>query len=98
MTYLHARTINDVLKVQERRIELKRKKGELVDRAKAMATVFQLARQERANWAGWPARIAAIIAAELSGGAHMVQMVLETHVRRHLEELADIRADFHWQN
>ena len=47
MTYLQARTANEVLKAQERRLRLQQLKGELVDRARAVALVFRLARQER---------------------------------------------------
>ena len=35
MTYLQARTANEVLKAQERRIRLQKLKGEVVDRARA---------------------------------------------------------------
>jgi hypothetical protein len=35
MTFMQARTANEVLKAQERRVRLQRMKGELVDRAKA---------------------------------------------------------------
>jgi hypothetical protein len=56
--------------------------------------VFRLARQERDAWAGWPARIAAMMAADLGIGAHRMQTVLEAHVRQHLEELADVRPEF----
>jgi hypothetical protein len=93
VTYLQARTANEVLKAQERRIRLQKLKGELVDRARATALVFRLARQERDAWAGWPARIAAMMAADLGIGAHRMQSVLETHVRQHLGELADVRPD-----
>src|SRR5512147_3232555 len=61
MTYLQARTANEVLKAQERRIRLQKLKGELVDRARAIALVFRLAREERDAWAGWPARVAAMM-------------------------------------
>ena len=93
MTYLQARTANEVLKAQERRIRLQKLKGEVVDRARAVALVFRLARQERDAWAGWPARVAAMMAADLGIGAHAMQTVLETHVRQHLGELADLRAE-----
>jgi hypothetical protein len=93
VTYLQARTANEVLKAQERRIRLQKLKGELVDRARATAVVFRLARQERDSWAGWPARIAAMMAADLGISAHKMQTVLETHVRQHLGELADVRPD-----
>jgi hypothetical protein len=36
-TFMQARTANEVLKAQERRVRLQRMKGELVDRAKAVA-------------------------------------------------------------
>src|SRR5512134_2147550 len=93
MTYLQARTANEVLKAQERKIRLQKLKGELVDRARATALVFRLARQERDAWAGWPARIAAMMAADLGIGAHRMQSVLEAHVRQHLGELSDVRPD-----
>jgi Transposase DDE domain group 1 len=47
MTFMQARTANEVLKAQERRLRLQQMKGELVDRAKAVAQVFRLARDER---------------------------------------------------
>ncbi len=94
MTYLQARTANEVLKAQERRLRLQQLKGELVDRARAIALVFRLARQERDAWAGWPARVAAMMAAELGADAHGVQTVLESHVRAHLGELAEVRPEF----
>ena len=101
MTFMQARTANEVLKAQERRLRLQQMKGELVDRAKAVAQVFRLAREERDAWVNWPARVAAMMAAELSassseaaGGTvdqHQLHTVLERHVREHLVELAEIR-------
>ena len=100
MTFMQARTANEVLKAQERRLRLQRMKGELVDRAKAVAQVFRLAREERDAWVNWPARVAAMMAAELSASAasaaapgrqHNLHTVLERHVREHLAELAEIR-------
>jgi hypothetical protein len=69
-------------------------KGELVDRARATALVFRLAREERDSWLVWPARVAAMIAAELGVEAHAVQNLLEAYVRGHLTELADTKPDF----
>ena len=73
MTFMQARTANEVLKAQERRVRLQKMKGELVDRAKAVAQVFRLARDERDAWANWPARVAAMIAAELEVDPHHLQ-------------------------
>ena len=94
ITYLQARIANEVLKAQERRMRLQKQRGELVDRARAVALVFRLARQERDAWLGWPARVAALLASDLGVSPHATQTVLEAHVRQHLEELADIQADF----
>jgi hypothetical protein len=93
MTYLQARTANEVLKAQERRLRLQKLKGELVDRARALGLVFRLARQERDAWAGWPARVAAMMAADLGIGAHAMQTVLEKYARQHLGELAEVRPE-----
>jgi len=77
MTFIQARTANEVLKAQERRLRLQQMKGELVDRAKAVAQVFRLARDERDAWVNWPARVAAMIAAELEVDPHRLHTVLE---------------------
>jgi hypothetical protein len=91
MTFMQARTANEVLKAQERRLRLQQMKGELVDRAKAVAQVFRLARDERDAWVNWPARVAAMIAAELEVDPHKLHSVLERQVREHLAELAEVR-------
>ena len=105
-TFLQAKTANEVLKAQERRIRLQKLKGELIERARALALVFRLAREERDAWVNWPARAAALMAAELSAWCADVtgqqitvepaamQKVLEKHVRAHLDELAEVRPDF----
>jgi hypothetical protein len=97
-TFLQAKTANEVLKTQERRLKLQKMKGELVDRARATTLVFRLAREERDAWINWPARAAALMAAEMSaalsaGGqdvtleTSLMQKTLETHVRAQLKEL-----------
>jgi hypothetical protein len=91
MTFMQARTANEVLKAQTARLRLQRMKGELVDRAKAVAHVFKLAREERDAWVNWPARVVAMMAAELEVDQHRLHTVLERHARDHLAELAEIR-------
>ncbi|WP_128515187.1 elements of external origin [Tabrizicola thermarum] len=93
VSFMRARLANEVLKAQLQKIRLAREKGELVDRAKAQATVFDLARRERDAWIGWPARVAANIAAELGVDAHRTEQVLDRYLRDHLGELAEIRVD-----
>jgi hypothetical protein len=98
-TFLQAKTANEVLKAQERRIRLQKLKGELVDRARAETLMFRLAREERDAWVTWPARVAALMAAELTAAlgdgieveAALMQKVLEAHVRAQLDSLAEIR-------
>ena len=88
-TLLQARTANEVLKAQTAKVRLARLKGELIDRAKALAHVFKLARAERDAWLNWPARVSSQMAAELSVDAHALHVLLEREVHRHLEELGD---------
>ena len=102
-SYLKARTALTVYQAQEKQLGIQKKKGALVDRARAEALVFRLARQERDAWVTWPARVAALMAAEVAAGverqfgkpviieAAILQRVLETHVRAQLEALADLR-------
>ena len=65
-SYLKARTALTVYQAQERQLAIQKKKGTLVDRARAETLVFRLARQERDTWVTWPSRVAALIAAEVA--------------------------------
>ncbi len=102
-SYLKARTALTVYQAQDKQLGIQKKKGTLVDRARAEALVFRLARQERDTWITWPARVSALMAAEVALGvekqtgapviieAAILQRVLEAHVRQHLDALADLR-------
>ncbi len=102
-TYLKALTALTVYQAQERQLAIQKKKGTLVDRARAEAPVFRLARQERDVWVTWPARVAALMAAQVAAevekasGKPVVidpattQRALDAHVRVQLEALADLR-------
>jgi len=102
-SYLKARTALTVYQAQERQLAIQKKKGTLVDRARAETLVFRLARQERDVWVTWPSRVAALMAADLAAEvekqsgkpvmieAAILQRVLETHVRAQLDALADLR-------
>lgn len=100
-TFLQAKTANEVLNAQERKLKLAKLKGELVDRSRAEALMFRLAREERDAWVNWSARAAALMASELAaamGGDAVVEVslirkVLETHVRAQLDSLAEVRPD-----
>lgn len=102
-SYLKARTALTVYQAQERQLAIQKRKGTLVDRARAETLVFRLARQERDVWITWPSRVAALMAAEVAmevekqAGvpvtieAAILQRVLEAHVRAQLDALADLR-------
>ena len=102
-SYMKARTALTVYQAQERQLAIQKKKGALVDRARAEALVFRLARQERDVWVTWPARVAALMAAQVAAEvekafgkpvvieAATMQRVLDAHVRAQLEALADLR-------
>ncbi len=94
VTFVQARTAHEIAKAHLARLRLQERKGELIDRARATALVFRLAREERDVWINWPARVAALMAAELGVAAHSMQKVLETHVRTQLSELADVQPEF----
>jgi hypothetical protein len=94
VTFVQARTAHEIAKVHLARLRLQRMKGELVERARATALVFRLAREERDSWLNWPARVAALIAADLGVEAHPMQKVLETHVRAQLADLAGVQPEF----
>ena len=94
VTFVQARTAHEIAKAHLARLRLQEKKGELVDRARAAALVFRLAREERDAWLNWPARTAALMTASLGVDTHALQTVLEAAVRTHLGELADVRPDF----
>lgn len=90
ITYIEARTANEILKVQSAKIKLKQLKDELIDKTKAVSQVFKMARQERDAWLNWPARVSAVMAAELEIDPHTIHITLEKYIRQHLEELSDI--------
>jgi hypothetical protein len=70
VSFVKARMANEGLKAQTAGVRLQKMKGEVVDRARATAMVFDLARGERDAWLNWPPRVAADIAAELGAERH----------------------------
>ncbi len=88
---LQARTVNEVLKAKLKQVELAEKKDELVDRAKAVAHVFKLARNERDAWLNWPARVSGQMASQLGVDPHAMHIAVEAAVRDHLIELGELR-------
>lgn len=86
-----ARTANEVLKAQERRLRLDERRGQLVDKRRALLLVHRLAKEERDAILAWPARVAAEMAAELGVDAHRLQTMMDARLRQHLAERHDVR-------
>lgn len=93
MSFMRARMANEVLKAQTAKVRLQKMKGELVDRGKAVAHVFDLARRERDAWLNWPPRVAANMAAELGVEAHELERVLDKYLRQQLAEMAEVKIE-----
>jgi len=103
LSYLKARTALTVYQAQERQLAIQKKKGLLIDRARAESLVFRLARQERDTWLTWPSRVAALMASNVVAevekqcgkpvviDASIMQRVLETYVREHLTSIGELR-------
>ena len=93
VSFLRARMANEVLKAQTAKVKLAKMKGELVDRAKATTTVFDLARRERDAWLNWPPRVAANMAADLGVDPHKMEQALDKFLRQHLADMAEVKIE-----
>lgn len=94
VTYMQARTANEIVKAHTNHVRLRQLKGEMVDRSEALAHVFWLSRQERDSWQTWPSRVASQMAADLNMDAHALHVALERYVRKHLEEIGAMAVTF----
>ena len=90
-SFHNARTANEVLKAQERKLRLEERRGQLVDKRRALLLVHRLAQEERDAVLAWPARVAAELAAELGVDAHRLQVLLDARLRAHLAERHGVR-------
>ena len=93
VSFLRARMANEVLKAQTAKVRLEKMKAEVIDRARATAMVFDLARRERDAWLNWPPRVAANMAAELGVDAHRMEQALDMYLRQHLTEMAEVKIE-----
>ena len=93
VSFLRARIANEVLKAQTAKVRLEKMKARVIDWARATAMVFDLARRERDAWLNWPLRVAANRAAELGVDAHRMEQVLDTYLRAHLTDMAEVKIE-----
>lgn len=94
MTLAKATAAHKAIQAQHAKLRLDKLRGRLVDRQKATAHVFELARKERDSWLQLPARVAAIMAADLGVDAHAMEQALDAMISNHLAKLAEIRVEF----
>ncbi len=60
------------------------RRARIADRGSAADAVFALAPQFRDGLQGWPARVAALMAAELKVDSHRMETILDKFIRAHL--------------
>ena len=76
------------MKLDAGRLELSRRKGELVDRAAVRKFLADRARMERDRWLSWSSAAAARLAAGLQADTGRLFALLDAEVRDHLLQLA----------
>jgi hypothetical protein len=69
-TFRDARTANEILKAQERRLRLDERKGKVVENARILLLLHRFAKAEWDTILGWPTRDAPQPATELGVDAH----------------------------
>jgi hypothetical protein len=77
----------EAARAREKELKVKVFEGSLVDRDRAAALFFEAGKRARESWEQWPARVAAIVAAELGVEPHPVEQVLTKHVKEHLRKI-----------
>jgi len=95
-TMVDARTAETLQKMEDRQIDMDKKRGLLVNKAKVLEQIFALARSERDAWLQWVIRSVPKMAAELKRAghpvdAHVLEVALNAHVRSHLDSLAEVK-------
>jgi len=77
------------LKVEAQRLSLDETKRRLVDVTEANAALDEIGSTMRDALLNWPARVSGLIAAEISVDPHLLQTILQAHIKDLLTEAAD---------
>jgi hypothetical protein len=77
------------LKVEAQRLALDETKRRLLDVNEANAALDEIGSTMRDALLNWPARVAGLIAAEISVDPHLLQTILQGHINDLLTEAAD---------
>ena len=75
-------------------MNLRKEAGELIEVERAAAQFFTLAREARDAWMTWPARVGALIAADLGVDVAVVVEALNRYVQDQLERIGEKEPDF----
>lgn len=94
MTYDEARTAKETLAAHRALLDLRERRGELVETAIATDILFTATRTFRDGLVTWPVRVAAEMAARLNVPPAALLAELEKGIRDFLAGLADPRADW----
>ena len=97
MRYDDARAAREALKAHSALLDLRARRGELIEASVAEGVLFEAMRGVRDAWATWPARVAAEMAARLRVDQATLMLELEAAVRRQLMALADPKSDWRRQ-
>lgn len=89
MTFLEARTANEVLKSRERKLRVAKLKGSLVARATVEAQVSEFVARFKSAALAFPARNGPLLAGEFGLDEHAIVSRLDVMVDELLQEVAD---------
>lgn len=81
-------TEHEQVKIDERKLKLRLREGDLVEWRSFRRDMFDFARRERDAWMTWPASVAPRLAAKFALELGAVQIALEAEVRAKLRDMA----------
>jgi hypothetical protein len=77
-------------RAEQAELDVRRRRGQLIERDQVVSAVFELGRQYRDAWLNWPTRVAATLAAGWHVDGAQVHRDLEDAVHAQLSALADL--------
>lgn len=89
MSFDEARRIKENYLALLTKLEYEKEDGQRVELAVAESILFAEFRKQRDAWMNWPARVAAIMAADLDVPADRMTEVLIEHVHKHITGLGE---------
>lgn len=92
--FAQAQALKETYLARLRQLEFEAKSGALIDKEMAKQTFFDVAREQRDAWHGWPSRVAVLMAAELGVEPPTLVEVLSRYVHQHLAELGEPQPGF----